>query len=133
LRVLFESQDRAAKLTPAGREMARQDILETLKKPALATLAELRREGAYERLFANGRRLMSSLQRFLDDAGIPARVIGEPPAFQGGYFEFHGEFYDIERIKMAPVPSEPIPILIGGHSDPALRRAARTGDGWMHG
>ena len=52
---------------------------------------------------------------------------------KGGYFEFHGEFYDIERIKMAPVPSEPIPILIGGHSDPALRRAARTGDGWMHG
>ncbi|MBW2268107.1 MAG: TIGR03619 family F420-dependent LLM class oxidoreductase [Deltaproteobacteria bacterium] len=51
---------------------------------------------------------------------------------KGGYFEFHGEHYDIERIKMAPVPSEPIPILIGGHSEPALRRAARTGDGWMH-
>ncbi len=32
LRVLLESLDRAAKLTPAGREMARQDILETLKK-----------------------------------------------------------------------------------------------------
>ncbi|MBW2386265.1 MAG: TIGR03619 family F420-dependent LLM class oxidoreductase [Deltaproteobacteria bacterium] len=51
---------------------------------------------------------------------------------KGGYFEFHGEYYDIERIKMAPVPSEPIPLLIGGHSEPALRRAARTGDGWMH-
>ncbi|MAG29931.1 MAG: LLM class F420-dependent oxidoreductase [Deltaproteobacteria bacterium] len=51
---------------------------------------------------------------------------------QGDYFEFHGEHYDIERIKMAPTPSEPIPILIGGHSEPALRRAARTGDGWMH-
>jgi glutamate-1-semialdehyde 2,1-aminomutase len=49
---------------------------------ALATLAELRREGAYERLFAIGRRLMNSLQQILDDAGIPARVIGEPPAFQ---------------------------------------------------
>jgi hypothetical protein len=32
LRVLLDSLDRAAKLTPAGREMARQDILETLKK-----------------------------------------------------------------------------------------------------
>ena len=25
-----------------------------------------------------------------------------------------------------------MPILIGGHADPALRRAARLGDGWMH-
>jgi len=26
-----------------------------------------------------------------------------------------------------------VPILIGGHSDVALRRAARNGDGWLHG
>ncbi len=52
---------------------------------------------------------------------------------QGGeFFEYHGEYYDIQRIKMCPVPSEPIPILIGGHSEPALKRAARLGDGWMH-
>jgi len=50
----------------------------------------------------------------------------------GGYFEFHGEFYDFPAIKMAPTPTEPIPLLVGGHSDPALRRAARRGDGWMH-
>ena len=50
----------------------------------------------------------------------------------GDYFEFHGEFYDIPKIKMTPAPTEPIPILIGGHSDAALRRAARW-DGWMHG
>ena len=51
----------------------------------------------------------------------------------GGFFEFHGEFYDIPPISMSPAPTRPIPILIGGHSDAALRRAARQGDGWMHG
>ena len=50
----------------------------------------------------------------------------------GDYFEYHGEFYDIPKIKMTPAPTEPIPILIGGHADAALRRAARN-DGWMHG
>jgi alkanesulfonate monooxygenase SsuD/methylene tetrahydromethanopterin reductase-like flavin-dependent oxidoreductase (luciferase family) len=50
----------------------------------------------------------------------------------GRYYEHHGEFYDLESIKISPVPTEPIPILIGGHSPPALRRAARIGDGWMH-
>lgn len=50
----------------------------------------------------------------------------------GGYFEFHGEFYDIPSIKMTPAPSEPIPLLVGGHSDAALRRAVVRGDGWMH-
>ena len=51
----------------------------------------------------------------------------------GGYFEYHGETYTLPAIKIAPVPTEPIPVLIGGHSDAALRRAARLGDGWMHG
>lgn len=50
----------------------------------------------------------------------------------GDYFEFHGEFYDIPKTKMTPAPSRPVPILIGGHADAALRRAARN-DGWMHG
>jgi probable F420-dependent oxidoreductase len=50
----------------------------------------------------------------------------------GEYFSYRGEFYDIPSIKMCPAPSEPVPILVGGHSDAALRRAARLGDGWMH-
>jgi probable F420-dependent oxidoreductase len=50
----------------------------------------------------------------------------------GEYFEYHGEFYDIQRIKMTPAPTEPVPILVGGHSDAALRRAVRLCDGWMH-
>ncbi len=51
----------------------------------------------------------------------------------GGYFEFHGELYDVPSIKIAPVPTRPVPILMGGHGEAALRRAARSGDGWMHG
>ena len=51
----------------------------------------------------------------------------------GDFFEYHGEHYDIESIKLCPAPTERMPILIGGHADAALRRAARVGDGWMHG
>ena len=51
----------------------------------------------------------------------------------GGYVEHHGEAYDFPALKIAPVPSEPLPILIGGHGEAALRRAARVGDGWLHG
>ena len=49
----------------------------------------------------------------------------------GDYFEFHSENYDFGPLKMKPVPERPVPILIGGHAAPALRRAARIGDGWI--
>jgi probable F420-dependent oxidoreductase len=51
----------------------------------------------------------------------------------GGYFEYHGEVFDVPAVKMSPAPSRPVPILIGGHGEAALRRAAVMGDGWMHG
>ena len=51
----------------------------------------------------------------------------------GGYFEFHGEIFDIPAIKLAPVPDRPVPVLVGGHGEAALRRAAVAGDGWLHG
>ncbi len=50
----------------------------------------------------------------------------------GGFYQFRGKHYELESIKICPVPTVPVPILIGGHSEPALRRAARLGDGWMH-
>jgi probable F420-dependent oxidoreductase len=50
----------------------------------------------------------------------------------GEFFEYHGQHYDIPSIKLCPAPTRPIPILIGGHAEPALKRAARLGDGWMH-
>lgn len=48
----------------------------------------------------------------------------------GGYFEFHGEFYDLDPVKLNPVPTKPLPILIGGHSDAAFKRAAHH-DGFL--
>jgi probable F420-dependent oxidoreductase len=50
----------------------------------------------------------------------------------GEYFEYHGEFFDIEPLKQCPGATEPVPLLVGGHSDAALRRAVLKGDGWMH-
>jgi probable F420-dependent oxidoreductase len=52
---------------------------------------------------------------------------------RGDWFEYHGEVFDLEPIKLCPAPSKPIPFLIGGHTEAAYRRAARLGDGWMHG
>jgi probable F420-dependent oxidoreductase len=51
---------------------------------------------------------------------------------RGEYFEFHGRHYQLPAVKLCPVPALAIPILIGGHSPAALRRAARSGDGFMH-
>lgn len=47
----------------------------------------------------------------------------------GKYFEYHGKFYDFPEIKINPPACGHLPILVGGHSDAALRRAARN-DGW---
>jgi len=49
----------------------------------------------------------------------------------GEFFGFDGEMHTMPANKMCPVPTAPTAILMGGHSDPALKRAARIGDGWM--
>ena len=64
----------------------------------------------------------------LDDSIVILRGLAA-----GGYFEYQGKTFTLPPVKIAPVPAEPIPVLIGGHADAALRRAARLGDGWMHG
>ncbi len=48
----------------------------------------------------------------------------------GGMVEFHGEFYDFDKLQISPAPSQPVPFYVGGHTDVALKRAARVGDGW---
>jgi probable F420-dependent oxidoreductase len=50
----------------------------------------------------------------------------------GKHVEFHGEFWDIPPMDPEPRPvQQPIPILVGGHSEHAMARAARLGDGWI--
>ncbi|MDH3994925.1 MAG: TIGR03619 family F420-dependent LLM class oxidoreductase [Gammaproteobacteria bacterium] len=49
----------------------------------------------------------------------------------GEFFGYAGEMHDMPANKMNPVPSQPTSLLIGGHAEPALKRAARVGDGWM--
>ena len=43
----------------------------------------------------------------------------------GEHFEYHGEHFDFPRLKMCPVPDQPIKITVGRHSNPAPRRPAR--------
>jgi len=47
----------------------------------LATLAILKRPGAYERIHATGKELMAALGELLQEAGITAQITGEPPLF----------------------------------------------------
>jgi probable F420-dependent oxidoreductase len=48
----------------------------------------------------------------------------------GGMVEYHGEFFDFDKLQMSPAPVQPVPFYVGGHTEVALRRAARVGDGW---
>lgn len=50
----------------------------------------------------------------------------------GEFFGYDGDFYSFEPLKMCPAPTQRIPLLVGGHSEAALRRAVLKGDGWMH-
>lgn len=46
--------------------------------------------------------------------------------------EYHGEYFNIAAVGMAPKPADgSTPVLIGGHTNGAIRRAAAFGDGWI--
>ena len=45
---------------------------------------------------------------------------------------YTGRFHELREVTIVPPPVQrPIPIWLGGTSDPVVRRAARIGDGWM--
>ncbi|MCY3602366.1 MAG: LLM class F420-dependent oxidoreductase [Chloroflexi bacterium] len=47
--------------------------------------------------------------------------------------DFDGNWHRIDRAGLKPLPGRRIPIWLGGFSDPAFRRAARIGDGFVFG
>jgi probable F420-dependent oxidoreductase len=47
------------------------------------------------------------------------------------FVEHHGRHYDFGRLMVSPAPAHPVRLHVGGHSPPALTRAARAGDGWI--
>lgn len=49
----------------------------------------------------------------------------------GGEVDFKGEFFTLVGTRILPRPVEAVPIVVGGRSDAALRRAGRSGDGWL--
>jgi probable F420-dependent oxidoreductase len=52
--------------------------------------------------------------------------------FENGTPEFHGPHIDYSGALFSPRPAVPLPIVVGGTSKAALKRAATLGDGW-HG
>jgi probable F420-dependent oxidoreductase len=51
--------------------------------------------------------------------------------WSGEMVSYRGQHYQFDPMEMNPAPTEPVPIWIGGISDPAMRRAARLSDGWV--
>lgn len=74
-----------------------------------------------------------------DALGVPFRTRGRRldeslavlrGCLAGGPVEYHGEIFDFAALEMVAAPVE-VPLVVGGNSDAALRRAARAGDGWF--
>ncbi len=64
--------------------------------------------------------------RRLDEALLLLRRL-----LAGDEVTFAGEFFRLEAARILPSPRPPVPIVIGGKGDAAIRRTAALGDGWL--
>jgi probable F420-dependent oxidoreductase len=51
--------------------------------------------------------------------------------WRGGWVSWAGRYYTVPEVMIEPHPEASVPILGGGESEAALRRAARLCDGWV--
>jgi alkanesulfonate monooxygenase SsuD/methylene tetrahydromethanopterin reductase-like flavin-dependent oxidoreductase (luciferase family) len=49
----------------------------------------------------------------------------------GDAVDFRGRFFDVDGAAIRPAPDPTPPIIVGGRSDAAVRRAGRLGEGWI--
>lgn len=54
-----------------------------------------------------------------------------PVAWRGEPFTWQGSVYEYDTLAIRPVPTQKIPIVVGGGVDAAVRRAARYADGFF--
>jgi alkanesulfonate monooxygenase SsuD/methylene tetrahydromethanopterin reductase-like flavin-dependent oxidoreductase (luciferase family) len=64
--------------------------------------------------------------RRLDEALTVLSALSE-----GDAVTHHGEFFDLDDARVLPPPQPRVPIMVGGRGEPAVRRTARYGDGWL--
>ncbi|HVQ52035.1 MAG TPA: LLM class flavin-dependent oxidoreductase [Mycobacterium sp.] len=76
----------------------------------------------------------------LEICGVDPRTVGRRmdeslqilrPLLEGKPVSFDGEFFSVRDALIVPVPEPPIPLVVGGRSAAAVRRAGRFGDGWL--
>lgn len=53
------------------------------------------------------------------------------PLLAGDSLDHDGEFFSLPSVSIRPTPPEPVPVVVGGRSSAAVRRAGRLGDGWL--
>jgi alkanesulfonate monooxygenase SsuD/methylene tetrahydromethanopterin reductase-like flavin-dependent oxidoreductase (luciferase family) len=64
--------------------------------------------------------------RRMDDALSVVRRL-----LDGEQVSHESEFFQLDDVQLLPTPSTPVPLVVGGRSEAALRRAGRLGDGWL--